>query len=179
MSCWGKVTPHQLNSSNMILNRRLQNLHLFFKTIQRWLYQSAFDYYSAKKPKKAWDIDILAGHTPLGFSASEQRKHSRTKASHNRHHVWLSVWCLFSEKALHFLPDLKGQVFHFSLSSSENIFSKSFGGEGSSICFLANVKEICFRFSKKNDTETLSLRPLLPSLFLIVRSCTLTLIEIA
>ncbi len=134
----------------------------------------------------------MAGHSPSGFSDRAQNSwfhqlwqviqilklQNSPRPSHYHHHVWLLVWCSFYEMLCWFYARCNGthtfQKIYCCLISPQNICPKVLG-----IIKMANVRRafVFFLVSSGFCLGTLPWMPFLPSLFLIVESWTLTLIE--
>ncbi len=126
----------------------------------------------------------MAGHSPSGFSDRVQNSwfhqlwqiiqvlklQSSPRPSHYHHHVWLLV-CWY---CVGFTPDVTG---HTPSKKFTEYLPKSLGDNQD--IFLANVRRafVFFLVSKGFCLGTLPWMPFLPSLFLIVESWTLNLIE--
>ncbi len=142
-------------------------------------------------------LKLMAGQSPSGFSDRVQNSwfnqlwqvvqvlklQSSPRPSHYHHHVWLLVWCSFYEMLCWFYARCNGthtfQKVQLLLNQSTEYLPKSlgvnhinrdiFGKCETSLCVLLVSSDFCL--------GTLPWMPFLPSLFLIVESWTLTLIE--
>ncbi len=137
----------------------------------------------------------MAGHSPSGYSDRVQNSwfhqlwqvvqvlklQSSPRPSHYLHHVWLLVLSSFYEIMCWFYARCNGthtfQKVKLLSHQSIEYLPKSLGDNQD--IFLANVRQafVFFLVSSGFCFGTLPLKLFLPSLFLIVESWTLTLIE--
>ena len=111
------------------------------------------------------------------------KQQSSPRSSYYYHHVWLEVWCAFSELLCYFSNKGNGtrtfQKVPLLSRQSTEYFPKSL--QDHQDVFLPNVRRafVFFFVSSGFSLGTLPWMPFLPCLLLIVKSWTLTLTEVS
>lgn len=119
--------------SRLLWFRVTKRFSFSFFFIQEWKCWCSLDTSSTSHSKSAWPYihELIPRHSRSGFSPSgEQNSRFNQVALCCWDHVWLQVWCSFSEMTCKFC---------FCFANPQNIFSKSHSGLFFSYC-LANVK---------------------------------------
>ncbi len=137
----------------------------------------------------------MAGHSTSGFSDRVQNSwfhqlwqvvqvlklQSSSRPSHYHHYVWLLVWCSFYEMLCWFYVRCNGthtlQKVQLLSHQSTEYLPKSLGDNQYIFWQMWDGAFVFFLVSSGFCLGTLPWMPFLPSLFLIVESWTLTLIE--
>ncbi len=170
----------------------LQNLNFVFLEPFRDGLAGVFGIIVLLHNPSALESEVTNWHSLSGFSDRVQNSwfhqlcqviqvlklQSSPRPSHYHHHVWLLVWCSFYEMLCWFYT--RCNVTHTFqkvqlLSHQSTEYLPKWLGDNQDI-ILANMRW-AFLVSSGFCLGTLSWMPFLPSLFLIVESWTLTLIE--